>query len=82
MGSGAVAGTEITHRCDTEPGASGAPVFDANGRLIALHHLGFKRNDRCEPLDRVNKAVEIRHILNHVKMTAADIYEEIRSAID
>jgi len=37
--------TEVTDRVvhyltDTEPGSSGAPVFDAAGQCIALHHAG------------------------------------------
>jgi hypothetical protein len=30
----------IRYLTDTETGSSGAPVFDAHGRLIALHHAG------------------------------------------
>jgi hypothetical protein len=73
---------EITHTCDTEPGASGAPVFDLLGRLIALHHLGFSRDGQCKPLDRVNKAVEIRHVLTHLQRVFPRIYEQIQDRID
>lgn len=30
----------VRYLTDTRPGSSGAPVFDAAGRLIALHHAG------------------------------------------
>lgn len=60
--------TEITHDCDTEPGASGAPVFNLQGELIALHHLGHQTSgtNAC-PIDNVNKAVKISAIVDHVK---------------
>ena len=32
--------TFVPHICDTEPGTSGAPVFDASGVPVALHHQG------------------------------------------
>jgi V8-like Glu-specific endopeptidase len=34
--------TDFTHTCDTEGGSSGSPVFDKSGRLIGIHHFGFK----------------------------------------
>jgi hypothetical protein len=73
---------EITHTCDTEPGASGAPVFDLGGKLVALHHLGFARDEQCKPTDRVNKAVELRHILSDIKRRRLDIFNEIQDRID
>jgi hypothetical protein len=30
----------VQYLTDTQPGSSGAPVFDADGKLIALHHRG------------------------------------------
>ena len=31
----------LRYRTNTESGASGAPVFDIEGRLVAMHHLGY-----------------------------------------
>ncbi len=36
----AVTADRVQYLTDTQPGSSGAPVFDAEGRLIALHHRG------------------------------------------
>lgn len=79
---GIPANPEITHTCDTEPGASGAPVFDLDGRLVALHHLGFARDQECKALDRVNKAVEIRHVITHLQQNFNSVYQEIKDRID
>jgi hypothetical protein len=47
--------TDFTHRCDTEGGSSGAPIFDSSRKLIGFHHLGFQIvNGQC---DRLNKGV-------------------------
>jgi subtilisin family serine protease/V8-like Glu-specific endopeptidase len=62
--------TEFTHLCDTESGSSGAPVFDSNGFLIGLHHLGFDRKKDCSAIDRKNKAVAINEILSDIAASA------------
>lgn len=36
----AVTDERVQYLTDTQPGSSGAPVFDATGNLIALHHRG------------------------------------------
>lgn len=36
-----VANVDFTHKCDTEAGSSGAPVFNDQGDVVGLHHLGF-----------------------------------------
>lgn len=36
----AVSSDRVQYLTDTQPGSSGAPVFDASGKLIALHHRG------------------------------------------
>lgn len=58
---------DIEHDCDSEPGASGAAVFDLSGRLVALHHLGHARGPSC-PADAVNKAVGIGAIMALVRI--------------
>lgn len=59
---------EFTHRCDTEQGSSGAPVFDGDGKLLGLHHLGFQNvGGSC---DRLNKGIRIKAIIE--KLPAAE----------
>lgn len=36
----AVTDDRVQYLTDTQPGSSGAPVFDSQCRLIALHHRG------------------------------------------
>lgn len=54
-------GSDFTHTCDTAEGSSGAPVFDAAGRLVGLHHFGFREG----PTDiwHENRAVLATQIL-------------------
>jgi hypothetical protein len=67
--------TEFTHRCDTEGGSSGAPVFTESGALVGLHHLGFSMvAGQC---DKKNKAVYIDEIMADIKRSAPAVYEEI-----
>jgi len=70
--------TDLTHDCDTEHGSSGAPIFDDEGRLVALHHVGFKRNPQtCEAEDRVNKGVRITDIVAHIKASRPALAVEL-----
>jgi hypothetical protein len=53
---------DFSYSCDTENGSSGAPLFDVNGSLVGIHHLGFQVvNNNC---DQKNKAVMIPVILD------------------
>lgn len=76
---GQASGPDITHRCDTEPGASGAPVFDMQGNMIALHHLGFQKpgaGGQCQS-DRVNKAVTMDSIYADVQQARPTLFAEL-----
>lgn len=35
---------DFGHKCDTEDGSSGSPVFDSMHRVIGLHHLGWEKD--------------------------------------
>jgi V8-like Glu-specific endopeptidase len=61
-------GDRFAHDCATAPGSSGAPVFDAIGHLVGLHHHGFDREEKasCPAKDKVNKAIRIEAIRRHI----------------
>jgi hypothetical protein len=69
--------TEISHDCDTEPGASGSPIFDSQGRLIALHHLGFQKAGPSCVKDSVNKAVKISAIAAYLRSEKNSLAQEL-----
>ena len=49
------AASDFTHTCDTAEGSSGAPVFNADGQLVGLHHFGFR--DGSADIWHENRAV-------------------------
>jgi hypothetical protein len=57
------AGMDFTHRCDSEGGSSGAPLFDRDGFVVGVHHAGYglDANGQC---DQRNKAVKIEKIID------------------
>lgn len=64
-------GIDFTHRCDSEGGSSGSPLFQ-DGAVVGLHHHGFKRNPQtCRAEDSLNKAVRMDAILNWLDSTPA-----------
>lgn len=76
--AGNLSNSDFSHDCNTERGASGAPVFDIKGRLIGLHHLGVKRAPAtCEPQDNVNKAVRLMEIIEFLKNTKPELAAEL-----
>jgi hypothetical protein len=75
-GSGAQ--LDFSHDCNTEQGASGAPVFDLNGKLVGLHHLGVKRGPHCNRLDDVNKAVSIREVHRFLRKKHPDLADQLQ----
>lgn len=70
--------TRMTHTCDTESGSSGAPVFDVGGAVVALHHHGFERDSRCEPTDKLNKAIRMDAILESIRNSDPAVYARLR----
>lgn len=66
---------DFTYPCDTEGGSSGAPVFDAENRLIGLHHLGFQeKGGKC---DMLNKAVGLEGVLGSMKPDLAKLFRQL-----
>lgn len=71
--------SEFTHRCDSEGGSSGAPMFNTAGVLIGLHHLGFENT--AGGCDKKNKAVHISTIITHLQQAFPAAYETLKDAI-
>ena len=40
--SGRAPNSDFTHTCDTASGSSGAPILNAAGQLVGVHHFGFE----------------------------------------
>ncbi len=58
----------IRYLTDTEPGSSGAPVFDPTGRLIALHHAGGQPVEVAgKPPVAKNEGIRISRVLARLK---------------
>lgn len=74
---------DFFHTCDTETGSSGAPVFDATGKLIGLHHLGVGQPQLCEANPpKQNRAVRVEAILEDIKANAPEIHAELVMGIN
>lgn len=60
--------TRLRHRTNTEPGASGAPCFDARWQLVGLHHFGDPDHDPA----RYNQAIPIGAIRERLRAVGKD----------
>lgn len=58
--------SEFHHTCDTEVGSSGAPMFNNEGLVVGVHHLGFEKdvNDVC---DGRNKAINAEQVIKFLQ---------------
>jgi S1-C subfamily serine protease len=58
----------VRYLTDTEPGSSGAPVFDEAGRLIAVHHAGGRPTEVVgkPPLSK-NEGIRISRVLARLR---------------
>lgn len=80
--TGKIPGARFEHFCDTIEGSSGAPIFDAHGLMIGLHHHGFDRDlDTCNvlPDGKSNKAIHLHMILADIAKKAPHIAQEIEA---
>lgn len=51
--------TNLRHRCDTLPGSSGAPIFNANRELVGTHHTGGMTGDDPRSFNAGTRIVSI-----------------------
>lgn len=58
----------VRYLTDTEPGSSGAPVFDALGRIIAIHHAGGRAQEVLgRPPVTKNEGIRASRILERLR---------------
>lgn len=57
-------GIRIRHNVNTAPGSSGAPVFDASLKLVALHHAGHEWPSADYPF---NQAIPLALVVEHAR---------------
>jgi hypothetical protein len=51
-------GTRIRYVTNTTPGSSGAPIVDANGRLVGIHTYGTQTGNRGVPFSLISKLLK------------------------
>jgi hypothetical protein len=70
--------SDFTHNCNTETGASGAPIFNADGLVIGLHHLGASGSEStCQVSAGENDAVKISAIVAFIKSYDSALAREL-----
>ena len=58
----------VKYLTDTQPGSSGAPVLDAAGRVIAIHHAGGRPVEVLgKPPVSKNEGIRISRVLMRLK---------------
>ncbi|WP_246780196.1 trypsin-like serine peptidase [Rhizobium ruizarguesonis] len=67
----AINGNSFFHTCDTDPGSSGAPVFDGSFNLIGLHLEGGRAGDP----NSSNRGVTIQELLSKSEILRAAFQE-------
>lgn len=80
---------KIFYRTDTEKGSSGAPVFDKNWNVIALHHLGKTEeeggiiiNEETGEKKGANEGILIKVIMEDIERQRAERKELEKSGTD
>jgi hypothetical protein len=80
QGAANIAPGDFAHTCDTEKGSSGAPVVNEQGQVVGIHHRGFAQNNKCQSIDRINRAVSMSAIVSDLKRQSAGTDERARRA--
>jgi hypothetical protein len=64
--------TRVAYRCDTEPGSSGGPIVNMQGRLIALHQGVIVPDQGSSETVSNKKGIPISAIAGHLKRKELD----------